>query len=296
MVARRMGYRPNPMLGALMTQIRSRKPLSTANLACLHGEPRSSDTFQTESEFLKGLGTAAAQLGYSIDFFDSARSRLTPVDLGRIWKARNVRGVVLSNIRASPSMEFPWQNFAWVVNGRITGLPEFHRVGNAIYEVVKTALHEVFRRGYRRPSLAVRLKGETRAGFRWPAAFIGNLLRFGFEASMDQVFQGEWTESHFRKWFKREQPDVILAFVDQPRLWLEQMNVSVPKQVGFIHLAANISEHNVSGVVQDFRRVGEAAIHALDSQLRRNELGIPTAPITLTVPGVWREGITLRRL
>ncbi|MDO8629766.1 MAG: LacI family DNA-binding transcriptional regulator, partial [Phycisphaerales bacterium] len=199
--ARRLGYRPNPLLGVLMTQIRSRSPSATANVACLHGEPPKSDVLQAQNEFLEGVRAAAQRFGYDIDFFDFAGSDLTPDDLGRIWKARSVRGVILSQVRASPLRRFPWDDYAWVVNGSITGVPDFHRVGNAIYEIVKRALFEALRHGYRRPGLAVRLQGETRVGFRWPAAFIGNLLRYGLEPSMDRIFQGEWTLTAFRGWY-----------------------------------------------------------------------------------------------
>lgn len=293
-VAKRLGYRPNPLIGSLMTQIRSRHPAFRANLACLHGEPENSDLVEAQHEFLNGVRAAAARLNYHVDCFDYSRLDLAAADLARAWKARNVRGVILSNVRASPALRLPWDDFAWVVNGHITGTPVLHRVGNEIYQLLKRAMREMVRRGYRRPGLVVRLRGGYRVGFRWPAAFIGNLLRYGYKASLGQVFQGEWTRDAFERWLRRQQPDAVLALVDQPRLWLRELGMEIPGEVGFLHLAANIAGSEVSGIVQDFHQVGEAAVHALDSELRRNEIGIPAAATSFTVAGGWREGTTLR--
>lgn len=289
-----MGYRLNPMVAALMTQIRGNRAQVRANLACVHGESKSSDIYSLQLEFLAGVRSGASQLGYGISFFDSALLASAPDELLRIWKARSVHGVVLSHIRGPGSIKLPWDKFAWVVNGHITGIPDLHRVGNAIYEVVKVGLSQAIKRGYRKPGLVMRTAGESRVGFRWPAAFIGNLLRFGVDASLSWIFRGDWTLSSFRHWFQSQRPDVVLALVDQPLFWLQQMKVAVPREVGFVHLAANVSKHNaVCGVTQDFRRVGESAVYALDSELRRCELGVPQAPVTVTIAGVWREGATL---
>jgi hypothetical protein len=213
----------------------------------------------------------------------------------RIWRARNIRGVILNNVRAAPPLDLPWENFAWVMASHITGIPDFHRVGIAIYEVVKRGLLESINCGYRRPALAVRLTGANREGFRWPGAFIGNLLRFGLEPDLHRIYTGDWNFEEFRKWFRKTRPDVLFALADQPKHWLQSMAVDIPGQVGFVHLAANLSNDQVSGVAQDFHRVGEAAVHALDSALRRNELGIPRTPASFTVTGAWREGNTLRQ-
>lgn len=140
------------------------------------------------------------------------------------------------------------------------------------------------------------LRGPNRAGYRWPASFLGNLMAASAKTALNSVFQDEWTKPAFAAWFQKHQPDVVLSMLDQPRLWLAEMKVPVPQRTGFIHLAANISSASVSGVVQDFFRGGEAAIHALDSELRRNEIGIPELPTTFTVAGKWREGGTLRAL
>lgn len=293
-VARRLGYRPNPLVGALMTQIRGRKPSARANLACLHGQPSSPGLGQTQSDFLEGARHAATQLGYHIDFFDAARPESTPGELVRVWRARNVSGVILKNFRPKGEFALPWDEFAWVVSGHNEGLPRLHRVGNEIYQIVSLALRQAHERGYRRPGLALPLQGPDRAGYRWPGAFQGNLMCLGLRLGADCFFRAEWDPEAFGKWVHRYRPDVVLSMLDEPLMWLRRMGVRVPGEAGFIHLAANISSPSTSGVVQDFFRGGEAAVHTLDSELRRNERGIPELPTTFTVSGTWRRGKTIR--
>lgn len=292
-IARRLGYRPNPMIGALMTQIRGRKRSPVANLACLHGQPPWPDLARTQADFLDGTKAAAWQLGYHVGFFDFSKLKQSPEELAHVWKSRNVRGVILKNFRPEKDFQLPWNDFAWVVSGHNEGIPPLHRVGNAIYQIVKLALEQAFARGYQRPVLAMPMRGPRRAGYRWSGAFLGNLLARSPKPGWNSVFQDDWSQPAFAAWFRKQKPDVILSLHDQPRSWLESMKVKVPAEVGFLHLAANISTCKASGVVQDFFRGGEAAIHALDSELRRNEIGIPELPTTFTVAGKWQEGRTL---
>jgi LacI family transcriptional regulator len=295
-IAREIGYCPNPLLATLMTGIRERRPPSGANMACLHEETKGTDIFPMHSEFLEGVRSAARRLNYNIDLFESASEGLNERELARIWKARNIRGIILSNLRCPRPSHFPWNEFAWVLNGHTTGVPPLHRVGNEIYQVMKSSVAELARRGYSRPGLVLPLQGSSRAGFRWPAGLIGNLLRYGLKPSLNRIFTGEWLMEAFKGWFLQERPDIIMALSDEPLLWLEQMGVKVPEDAGFLHLAANISSRNPAGVAQNFRAAGEAAIYSLDSALRRNERGIPPVPAVFTVAGTWRDGATLRSI
>ena len=44
------------------------------------------------------------------------------------------------------------------------------------------------------------------------------------------------------------------------------------------------------GIDQRFEQVGAAAFNLVSAQIYRNEVGLPAAPTTVLVPGVWCEG------
>jgi hypothetical protein len=84
-------------------------------------------------------------------------------------------------------------------------------------------------------------------------------------------------------------PDAVIALTDDVFTWLRRSVPSGRPQPRFIHLAANTTDLAVAGVAQDFPTVGAAAAQMLDSQLRRNERGVPARSTVLTVAGQWQE-------
>jgi DNA-binding LacI/PurR family transcriptional regulator len=286
-----LGYRPNPLVGALMTQLRQGGGSSPVNLACLHGEEPSENMTRAIRTIVDGFQTEAVRLGYHVAVDRWPPRQGDELGIVRRWRARNVHGVLLCNVRGDRELDFPWAEFCWVVAGNMGGTPALVRVGNEIHQLVKLALREALRRGCRRPGLAVPVVGERRQGLRWAGAFLGNSLELQPEVAKPLVFRDRWNEAAFRRWLRAARPDAVLALTDDVFEWLQR---AVPRRGGrrplFLHLAANTSAHPVAGVVQEFAAVGAAAAQLLDGQLRRNERGAPAHPSTLTVAGGWRAG------
>lgn len=293
-IASQMGYHPHPMLSVLMTRLRHRHPAYQETIACLCSARGLGPVRAMIDEFLIGANDEARRLGYSIDVYWMDTPDFSAKAMLHAWRAHRVRGAFLWNVRPDAPLDLPWDEFAWVVSGGITHAPDFHRVSNEIFQIVKLAIKESLKRGYRRPGLAMSTSGGERVGFRWVGAFLANVMRYGISLDMDSVFQGELTRKNFIAWQERFQADVILSLDDMPKQWIQDMGQDVPSQTGFLHLAANLSEIGAAGVAQDFREGGRAIIRALDGELRRNDFGIPSTPLTITVPGSWKEGATVR--
>jgi len=286
--AQEMGYRPNPMIGALMSQLRQRRPRALVNLACLYAEESASNLVQAEQAIVTGFLAEAGRLGYHAEAERWAPAASAEAAFVRRWRARNVRGVFLLNLRADHGLALPWTEFSWVVAGNMAGAPALHRVGNEIHQLVKLALEQALRLGCRRPALAVPLAGGLRQGLRWAGAFYGNSLDLLPDSDEPLIYRDAWEEAAFRRWLRAVKPDAVLALTDDALVWLERAVPAGGPKPRFIHLAANSSRLKVPGVCQDFTAVGAAAAQMLDGQLRRNERGIPAEPTTLTVAGRWR--------
>ena len=277
-----------------MGQLRTRRPAFQENLACLHSSRGWEELRAVHADFLRGVQLEAQRIGYGMDFPLLEEPGFSADSSTRVWRSCRVRGVILYNCRPEAPLDFPWEDFAWVVAGSVTNVPKLDRVGNEIYQIMKLAIQGLAHRGYRRPGLALPMGGGKRQGFRWVGAFLANAMHYDLDLNLDSVFRAEWSPSDFAAWYHQFRPDVILSLHDEPMKWLQSMGEKVPDKVGFLHLAANISRLATAGVAQDFAAVGRAAVQALDGQLRRNDLGIPAAPSSLTVAGIWKEGNTMR--
>jgi len=286
--AEELGYRPNPMIGALMSQLRQRRPRALVNLACLYTEESAGNLVQAEHTIVTSFLAEAARLGYHAEA--ECWSPVAGAETAQVhrWRARNVRGVFLLNVRADHALALPWAEFSWVVAGNMVGAPALHRVGNEIYQLVKLALEHALRLGCRRPALAVPLVGEGRQGFRWAGAFCGNWFALMPGPAEPLIYRNTWEEAAFRRWLRAVKPDAVLALTDDVFTWLQRAAPASSPKPRFIHLAANTSRLAVPGVCQDFAAVGAAAAQMLDGQLRRNERGVPSEPTTLTVAGRWQ--------
>jgi DNA-binding LacI/PurR family transcriptional regulator len=287
--ADQLNYRPNPLVSALMSQLRQRQPRSPVNLACLYEEESAGNLVQAELTMVRGFVGEAARLGYHADAERWPLDDRDETALARQWRSRNVRGVFLLNVRAGRGLDLPWEDFSWVVAGNMGGAPVLHRVGNEIYQLMKLALRESLRLGCRRPGLAVPIVGERRQGLRWAGAFCGNWFDLLPGGGEPLLFRGEWTETSFRRWLLGTKPDAVLALTDDVFEWIERAQMPIRSRPRPLHLAVNTTAFPVAGVAQDFGAVGAAAAQMLDSLLRRNERGVPALPTVLTVEGRWQE-------
>lgn len=129
---------------------------------------------QAEQTIVNGFVAEAARSGCQAEAECWSPAAGDEAALVRRWRARNVRGVFLLNVRADHALALPRAKFSWVVAGNMVSTRALHRVGNEIHQVVKLALEQTPRPGCRRPALAVLLVGEGRQKFRWAGAFCGN--------------------------------------------------------------------------------------------------------------------------
>jgi hypothetical protein len=101
----------------------------------------------------------------------------------------------------------------------------------------------------------------------------------------------------FLAWLEKYQPDVVIGFNALVYWWLRDAGRRVPEDVGCISLMLDlgpVTDRHVCGVETDWVSIGRIAIEQLDILLRTNRSGIPERPVTVAVPGIWHEGITLR--
>ncbi|HEX5220033.1 MAG TPA: LacI family DNA-binding transcriptional regulator [Verrucomicrobiae bacterium] len=298
-IADRLGYRPNPFVAALMSQLKSvKKPQFKSVIALISSFPietgwkgNASVTRMVEGAFLQ-----AQKLGYAIDTFCLAEPGMTEDRLSRILVARGIQGmIILPTPKSGAHLRFRWEKFSSVALGYSLAQPSLHRVCNHLAHTITKTLDMVLRLGYRRIGLAMRSDTDERVDHSWRS---GYLLYRDMYPQLDFVpmlLTFNWKENSFRDWFQETKPEVVVSDDLRVQEWLKNLGAHIPKDVGLVHLDCSRNRSTCSGIDQHHEMLGAAAVDLVVGQLHRNETGVPFYPKNVMIEGTWVDGMTLRR-
>src|SRR5260370_9074418 len=181
-VAEKMGYRPNPLVSALMANRRRRGGVGEVDVIALvtnyggRESWRSKEVCQWEFE---GIVARAAALGFRVEIFPLSEYHGDATRLAPTLRARGIRGVLLGFSREeSLQVPLPAEGFA------VAGLSAYFRwaaVDRANFHGfynVQLALEQMWRLGYRRPGLVVPGLNNQISNNPCSRAFLGWQARF----------------------------------------------------------------------------------------------------------------------
>ncbi len=299
-VADEMGYRPNPMVSALMTQLRHgrtvKRPTTIAYVTAYPTEDgwRVPGLF---TEFHTGVKKRAETLGYTLEEYWLRRPGLSEKRFCDVLYARNVLGLVIAPLPSGGgTLALDWPRFATAAIGYSVTSPSIHRASNDQYSTIRLAVAELTRLGYRRIGLAMTRDGDERVKNNWSAGMLVEQSLIPMEQRVPLLLADGPFEEAFAAWFSHYRPDVVLTQAWQCGRVLKDLGVRVPEDVGVANLGVTAEEAQWAGVNQNAELVGAAALDLVDAQLRRNECGIPVHQKTLLIPGHWVAGPSVREV
>ncbi len=299
-IADELGYRPNPMVSALMTQLRHgrevRKPSLLAYVTAYPTEEgwREAGPF---ASFFQGAKRRAEALGYVLEEWWLARPGMTEQRFCDILFTRAIRGLIFAPLPgAGGALNLDWPRFAPAAIAYSVTSPAINRASNDQFGTITLALEELSRLGYRRIGLAITREADERVRHQWSAGMLVYQQAVPLEDRVPLLLATTPFRRAFAEWFAGHRPDAVLSLTDQCLSALREQGVRVPEDVGFAHLAVDPADPEMAGVNQNSALVGAAAVDLVDAQLRRNEHGIPPQPKTVLIPGVWQAGPTLRKV
>lgn len=298
-IAKKLGYRPNPLITALMAHLRRTRPLPASGaqtLAFLASSPlpRSWREFPGVRTFHAGAAERCEELGYRLDVFELAwrgpRLRGHPAT---ILRARGIQGVIVGPFPAyHDRMAFPWRDFSAAAIGYTLAAPRLHRACNHHFATLRIAFNRALALGYRRIGLALRFESDARVGHTWLGAFASCQHFLPPASRLPPFLPKRWSEKDLGVWLRAHRPDVVLSSeADMPAI-LQRLGARVPRDVGFANLDL-YEEGKQAGTRQNSRQIGAAAVDLVARQLLNNERGIPRHPRVLMVEGTWVAGPTL---
>lgn len=308
-----MGYRPNPMIAALMSQLREGRPgghgrttkgkaadkkTTTARLALVTRFDGAIRKREFKDSFYRPLYDAIAESaearGYGIDEFHRGANTVPDERLTQILRARGIQGVLFFPGNDVPGADFPrldWRYFATVVIGFRTGHEGLHRVCSDYGYDFDHALGRARAAGFRRIGLAVTDRVDASTDHAWGARYL--FYRHGIPPRdrLPPLFSpGDHLEDEeVLAWFGRHRPEVVLAAGERVQTILTGAGHRIPEDVRVINLVQR-GERGLAGIDPHTTEVGRAAVDLLTSLVQGNKLGMPTYPRKISIKGHWTPG------
>ncbi len=300
-LADRMGYRPNPLVVAFVQRRRaSKKANFQGTLAFVTRFPGKSAAMRASYSrpSLEGAEERAEELGFRFDTFELSDYENNPGKLQRVFRARNIHGMILAPLPKQAGMlDFDWQHLAAVAVGPELSRPVLDRVDYNRYQAMQMALAECERRGYRRAafiSLPIsdhRTHGDARGGF---LAYVPEQRSLRLLPPL--VVESKEIPARIGTWWKRWKPDVLLAkdaVFGRALPILKECGWEAGRDFGMVQLNIAKETNTMSGCLISPHLLGRLAVDFLAGKLYRNEVGLPKVPQLILAPAQWHEGSSL---
>jgi LacI family transcriptional regulator len=303
-VAKKMGYAPDPELGKLMARMRQKITHEVRSCLAflipgLAGEGRIISL--TEKKYLEGARQRAGEYGYRLEEFPMNSREIPVARLTSILWNRGIEGLIFAPLQqrlsdeSSRRIEIDIERFSAVEISETIESPDLDRATSDPYAAMVQILEELHQLGYRRPGLVLEEALDLRVGGKWTAAFMR--MTRGDADLPSPYLVAVPRQTDFDRWFERNRPDAVIS-VDRLGLrLLKSRGAKIPEQVGYASLDLDgdlIEFAEASGIDQNSRLVGAAAVDLLVAAIQRGQKGIPSHPVRTMVEGSWRKGKSTR--
>ena len=289
--AEKLGYRPHPMVAALMSEVRRKRVAEDQPVLAIVDFFSGSGLMRHTSRrlILQGARKRAEELGHRLDLFEPAEQGMEPASLGRMLYARNILGIVVPPLPGEEILPegVPWEKFCVVTAGFSCQRTGFHSVVADHFAVINLALQELIQQGHQKIGLYISQDIDHRVCHAWSSAYYHWAIHSKLSPTKYCHFYAEApTQEGFWHWVENKQPDaVIVDFIVD----LKQAKAR-PKcgpQTEIVTLIRHPDYHHMSGVDQNYFSIGSAAIDLLTSHLYRNEIGPPEFPKKVLIAPKW---------
>lgn len=301
-IAEEMGYHRNPLVDTLMAQLRSaRKPEFQANLGLVNCAPQkdlgSNHTFRRLRE---GVIDRAQQLGYGVEEFWLHQPGLRPKRLRQIVDARGIHGLIQVASLEHPTGGAEYADFWFHFTCSVIGVPHFHQdlhcASNDQFQTSRRAAQKALDLGYRRPALFIPPEDDALLDDKFSAGFMSATYGTeGVEFVPPQALHLDRLEAATDA-IQELGPDVVISNKTELYGALVASGVSLPREMGFIHLDWHDSIPHIAGMRQNNRMVGRAGVDLVVSQLHKNETGAQEYPQLVEIESVWVDGPSVKKL
>lgn len=300
--AKSMGYRPDPMVKALAVYRTSVKPPSDhGTLAWLAREtaPRFGPEYSYR-RYAEGAISRAKELGYRIEEFSLCAPGMTPDRMSRILQARGIPGVLIApqpQVRMLTRLRMDLSRFSVVTFGYSLAWPPVHLVTSHHARGMRVAMRQLRSCGYQRIGLCLNRILNGRSDDTWLGSYLTECARQAFGSALPPFLYDSWNAAAFKKWLRTSKLDALIVHsAPDAEIITRDLGLKFPDDLGLACLSLMETDQGFSGIDQNSREIGKAAVDLLVSLMHANERGVATAPRRLLIQGTWVDGGTIKRV
>jgi LacI family transcriptional regulator len=312
-LAERLGYRPDPLLRALVAyrgRIMERRNAPTLAYVTNWNTRLGWRKVTAHPDFYAGAEEKANQLGYRLEHFWMREPGLTQGRLSRMLYARGINGLIIASHgrEMGDALQFEWENFSAVKIDYFPHQPVLHNVTNNQCDIIRLAMQKVLASGYERIGLVMHRGWDHAVDHLWTAGYLCEQQHLAPSKRVPaHIFPGPYpveawfNESDapvvadfepFSKWLRRYRPEVIISKGSFVLPLLKRLGLRIPGDVAFVDVFLEEPDGATAGVRQNHKTVGTVAVEILAGQLQHNKFGVPEIPTTTFVEGTWFDGMT----
>lgn len=299
--ARKVGYRPNPMIGALMSELRggrkgNRKETCTIAFIDLNPKTAPGGRRVLHRLYFEGARRQARELGYEVVPFTLSEQPMTLKRLRQILRNRGIQGVILAPLNeAHAPLDIDWSPFS-IASLSYTTKEHFHLCTHHHYANMNLALQTLREKGYRRIGFCTSARWDDRVEGLYSAAYLHTQLVDRSLANLPVclIRKHAGFRKTFAAWLEEARPEVLISSFGFPFFdTFRELGVSVPGDLGFVSLSCLEQHKDFAGIYECPEDIGALALDSVSAQMQRNERGIPEKPKVILREGVWQDGSTL---
>jgi len=289
-LARSMGYRPNPLVTALMTQLpRHRKQGASEAIAIVSTTQGTLTGFEIHEGYVQGIERRADALGFGCERFEPIREGITFDRLFDVLRARGIHAFILLP-PTRPEMELhptALDGLVGAVIGHGLLAPRLHVSAPWYFQHVYLACEKMHALDPEAPvGLALSKLGNERTYHQYLGAYQAFHVERGLPAAPLFDRRVEQGPEAFRQWIEEHGIRMVL---DQGVTMLPRLK-RLPKSWNvrlFTLQRETATGRRISGIDQNMPLVGAKAVDLVSAYLYRNETGVPENAALSHVPGVW---------
>ncbi len=293
-VAERLGYRPNPLVSALMSQLRGKRGSGQhETIAYITAYPLDNPwkRYSSLTEMFEGARVRASRLGFFLEEFDLRAEGMSGPRLGKILRTRGIRGLILAPLpEQTEVVDFDFSPFAAVTLGLSLQKPALERIASDHYQCIRLVLENCRRLGYARPGLVLGQGISTRLEGRWMAGLLYEQYLTDSVRPRPLLVRDEpawWKNPKIAAWCRREKPDVVVMPLGSVN-WREMADL--PGKPAVANLSLPSKSGDTAGILQDTFQIGEIGVERVVSRLLHNDIGPLDRIQNTMLHGEWIDG------
>jgi LacI family transcriptional regulator len=297
--AKKLGYRPDPLISSLTAQIRrSGISRTVSTLGYITSFPQQLEEHNHWTEFYHGAREHAHELGYNLDIIWRREPGMTIRKFNKILQSRGIQGVIITPLPdALGHIAMDFSRLAAVTVGYPLAKPHIHHCSGWHLQFMALALRKIVRKGYRRIGYTIFPDGDRFASFSFSSRFLLYQSTIPAKQRVPLLIHPQEkrapTIQEFHSWYEKYRPEVILCAGYVVEGWMAQLGLKAPKDVAYANLSLIDKGGAVSGIFERTRKVGACAVDLVVEQIQQNILGVPDIPKSIYIEGEWVEGKTL---